>query len=161
MLYIIIRDHVGFAGGPFVMLLGRDYAMAASFCLRIALLILPVLHSTMWCTRFLRDFAKVSNSKYRRVVIMRGVLATVCVCQVCFLSRLTVDWWRVGVYIRHVLTSVLLLGVVSRLSSCCFMISTESRGAWLGSGLPRSRLPSGSRWCQLMIYEVKGDSCST
>ena len=40
--------------------------------------------------------------------MMRGVLATVCVCQVSVLSRLAGDWWRVGVHIRHLLTSVLL-----------------------------------------------------
>ena len=94
-----ICDHVGLAGGPFVMLLGRDYAVAASLCLRIALLILPALHSTMWCTRFLRDFGKVSNSKYRGVIMTRGVLAAVCVCQVSYLAGL-----RAVEHVRHPVT---------------------------------------------------------
>jgi hypothetical protein len=51
------------AGGPFAMLFGRDYVVAASLCLRIALLILPALHAGMWCLRFLRDFSKLSNPK--------------------------------------------------------------------------------------------------
>lgn len=45
------------------MLFGREYAVVASFCLRLALLILPVLHFVMWCTRFLRDFGKIANPK--------------------------------------------------------------------------------------------------
>ena len=45
------------------MLFGRDYAVVASLFLRMALLILPLLHTAMWCTRFLRDFGKISNPK--------------------------------------------------------------------------------------------------
>lgn len=98
---VYVCDHAGLAGGPFVMLLGRDYAMAASVCLRISLLILPVLHSTMWCTRFLRDFAKLSSSKYRGVVMMRGVLAAVCVCQVSSLVCVVSYCWLVACGCAH------------------------------------------------------------
>jgi len=72
-------------GGPFIMLFGRDYATPVSLCLRLALLVLPVLHATMWSTRFVRDISKLSNPKYRLAIIARGTLAVVSICQVVFL----------------------------------------------------------------------------
>ena len=45
------------------MLFGPDYSDIAAICLRIALLILPALHTAMWGTRFLRDLPKLSHPK--------------------------------------------------------------------------------------------------
>ena len=64
------------------MLFGRDYATPVSLCLRLALLVLPVLHAAMWSTRFVRDISKLSNPKYRLAIIARGTLAVVSICQV-------------------------------------------------------------------------------
>ena len=47
-------------GGPFRMLFG-DYASSAALCVRLALLVLPLLHATMWTTRFLRYAPQVSQ----------------------------------------------------------------------------------------------------
>eukprot|EP01046_Picozoa_sp_COSAG06_P065054 COSAG06_NODE_15809_length_1043_cov_0.978814_2_plen_89_part_00 len=62
------------------MLFGRDYATPVSLCLRLALLVLPVLHAAMWSTRFVRDISKLSNPKYRLAIIARGTLAVVSIC---------------------------------------------------------------------------------
>ena len=68
-------------GGPFRMLFG-DYASSAALCVRLALLVLPLLHATMWTTRFLRYAPQVSHRKYRAAVLERGFLALTSTCQV-------------------------------------------------------------------------------
>ena len=71
--------------------------------------------------------------------------ACICMCLSSEFRCVSCCFKRVSTYVTHSHMMFFLMSVV-RLSSCCFMISMESRGAWLGSGLPRSLQPSGSRW---------------
>jgi hypothetical protein len=146
------------------MLFGRDYATPVSLCLRLALLVLPVLHAAMWSTRFVRDISKLSNPKYRLAIIARGTLAVVSICQVracdvmthrtveCHSCRHTHRPSRVAeARGAHVALSVTAgvggVGLASRCrsSSCCSTTSTASRAIWRASGWLRCLLQSGSR----------------